>query len=75
MNNQIASIRTRLQTGDWTFGPGAGRPLTTTMRFGPDGGIVGHEHPNEARWDIRRGRLVLYNMHAVLHVAADPDRG
>ncbi|KDU96008.1 phosphatase [Komagataeibacter rhaeticus] len=65
MNNQIASIRTRLQTGDWTFGPGAGRPLTTTMRFGPDGGIVGHEHPNEARWDIRRGRLVLYNMHAV----------
>ncbi|KAB8123007.1 HAD-IIIC family phosphatase [Komagataeibacter medellinensis] len=65
MNNQIAFIRARLQTGEWTFGLGAGKPLTTIMRFAADGCIKGYEHPNEARWDIMHDGLVIYNSKAI----------
>ena len=64
MNNQIAFIRARLQTGEWTFGPEAGKSLTTIMRFAPDGRIKGYEHPNETGWRVDHSGLVIYNSNA-----------
>ena len=43
----------------WSFGPIGAEPYATQFRLFDNGRIGGYAHPNEQRWDIRHGRLVL----------------
>jgi hypothetical protein len=44
----------------WRFGRADGTTIAEAMVFLPDGTIDGHAHPNENRWAISDGHLLLF---------------